>query len=269
VRAARSALALTAVVALAACGGSASHARRDAVNAYLRAVRIAEGSLTLQTSTIDAAFRSFSLGGNSAAETRSLVRAHALIVRTRGRVAALRPPADARRLHEELLSLLDLEAALAGDLVHATAYTPQLARALKPLGPARAALASGLTGAKSSQASAAAFAHYRVALTGVLAQLDRLSAPPELLPGLQGERALLARSVELCTKVEAALAHRDTAGVAAGVKALSGLAAGPVAQRSRREQTAAARAYNKRVGQISLLTGRIAAERARLVRELG
>jgi hypothetical protein len=269
VRAVSSGLALIAVAAVAGCGGGPSHARRDAVNAYLSSLRVAQGSLVRQTASIDTAYRSFSLGGNSAAETRALVQAHALLVRTRARVAALRPPADARRLHAESLVLLDLEASLAGDLVRAADYAPQLARALKPLVPARAVLARELTGAKSTKASAAAFAHYRVALAGVLEQLDTLSAPPELRPGLEGERALLARSVELCSKVEAALVRRDTAGVNAGVKGLSDLAVSPVAERSRREQAAAARAYNKRLDRISLLTVRIADERSRLVRELG
>lgn len=103
----------------------------------------------------------------------------------------------------------------------------------------------------------------------ILARLDRLSAPPVLRPSLIAERRALRRSVALSAAVEAALAKRDARAVTADIRALSGLAAGPAAVRTRRDQIAAARAYNRRLAKISALARKIDRERQTLVQALG
>ena len=156
-RRARTGLAVVVVVALAGCGGG-GHPRRDAVNAYFDRVDKAELPMLNQRAAMNQAFRSFSMAGNPPAEVAALRRARVTILATERRVSAIPPPADARKVHADLLALLHSEASLTGELLLTSRYSPRLARAVRPLTPAGAALARDLRHAKGWSAQAAAFA---------------------------------------------------------------------------------------------------------------
>jgi hypothetical protein len=265
-RVARTGAVLVATLLLSGCGGG-SH-RRAAVNAYLVQVSRAQVGLAAQTSKINKVYRAFSMRANSPKEVRALVRARTQIVAARRRVMRIQPPHEARLLHEELLQLLDHEAAIAADLIRTARYLPQLARAVAPLRPAGVALPRDLRGAKHWLQQAAAFARYRAALEPVLAVLTQLRAPAALRPSLVGERALIRDSIRLSGEIERALRHRDGRTASAKVHALSTLASGSQAAVAQRGQRAAARAYNARIAALWKLAGKIARERLRLERTL-
>ena len=255
------------VVLLAGCGGGGGHPRRDAVNAYFVRVDNAEAPLLNRRVAVNNALRSFSMSKNAPAEVKALKQAQAQILAAERRVDAIEPPADARKIHADLLALLRLEASLTGDLILTAGYTPELKRALAPTAPAGTALAKELRAAKGWSAQADAFATYRTVLEPVVAKLDTLKAPPVLAPTLKGQRAVLRRRIELSAAVESALRKKDVKAANAAISSL--FAIGPDAVRTRNAEIAAARAYNVRIARISVLTAAVARERERLVKAIG
>ena len=255
------------VVLLAGCGGGGGHPRRDAVNAYFTKVDSAEAPLLNRRVAIGNALRLFSMSTNSPAEVKALEQAHAQILGAERRVGAIEPPADARRIHADLLALLRLEASLTGDLILTTSYAPQFTKALAPTGPAGTALSKELGTAKGWTAQADAFARYEAALRPVVAKLDALKAPPVLEPTLIGERKALRRRIELSGEVEAALRKKDAKGANTAIRSL--FAIGADAVRTRNAEIAAARAYNARISRIAILTAAVAKERQRLIASIG
>src|SRR6266542_5307036 len=115
----RSGAASVAVLVLAACGSghSGSGDRRAAVNEYFARLNVAQATLTNESSTINAAFRSFSTSDNRPAEVRALRHAEHELLLARRSVIRIKPPAEARRLHADLVRLLGVEASLAGELL--------------------------------------------------------------------------------------------------------------------------------------------------------
>jgi hypothetical protein len=264
---ARRGLVAVLVVVLAGCGGSGGHPRRDAVNAYFDRVDRAETPLLTRRIAVNAAFQRFSMSTNSPAEVKALKQARSQILGAERRVGAIKPPADARKIHADLLALLRLEASLTGDLILTTSYTPRFKQALLPLAPAGTALVKELRTAKGWNAQADVFARYRVALVPVVAQLDTLQAPPVLAPTLRGELAALRRRVELSATIESALRKKDAKGANAAIRSL--FAIGSDAVRTRNAEIVAARAYNARIARISVLTAAIARERQQLIKSIG
>jgi hypothetical protein len=267
-RAAGAVVLVAATVIVAGCGG-ANHTRRDAVNAYFDRVDAAQVQIRLQAGPIEKAFAKFSTVHNSKSEMRALASANVMLDRTWVKLKRVRPPADARRVHADLVNLYGLEADVARELVAMTHFVPRYDALLAPLSPAHTTLAGDLKTAKGFKQIAAAFERYRLSLAGVLAQLRRLSAPPTLRPALEAESAALARSVGLCSSIEKALERHNAKQTAAGITALSGLGTQTSAARVRNQLAAAAKAYNTRLARISSLTVKIGRERNALVGELG
>jgi len=255
------------VALLAGCGGGAAHPRRDAVNAYFVKVDAAEAPLLNRRVAIENALRTFSMSTNPPAEVKALKQAQAEILAAERRVAAIEPPADALKIHADLLALLRLEASLTGDLVLTTSYAPAFRQALVPATPAGTTLAKQLRVAKGWNAQADAFARYSATLEPVVAKLDTLEAPPVLRPTLAGERAALRRRVALSAEVEAALRKKDAKGANTAIRSL--FAIGSDAVRTRNAEIAAAHAYNARITRVSILTAAIAKERQRLIKSIG
>jgi len=266
-RRARIGVAAVLVVLLAGCGGGGGHPRRDAVNAYFVKVDSAEAPLLNRRIVIENALRTFSMRTNTPAEVKALKQGQKQILAAERAVAAIEPPADARKIHADLLALLRLEASLTGELVLTTSYAPQLRAALAPTAPAGTGLSKELRTAKGWSAQADAFAAYREALEPVVAKLDTLTAPPVLAPTLQGERAALRRRIALSATVERALRKKDVKAANAAISSL--FAIGSDAVRTRNAEIAAARAYNARITRVSVLTAAVAKERERLVKAIG
>jgi len=264
---ARIGVAAVLVVLLAGCGGGAAHPRRDAVNAYFVKVDSAEAPLLNRRVAIENALRTFSMTANPPAEVKALKQAQTEILAAERRVGAIEPPADARKIHADLLALLRLEASLTGDLVLTTSYAPAFSRALAPTANAGTALAKELSKAKGWNAQADAFARYSATLEPVVAKLDTLRAPPVLRPTLVGERTALQRRVDLSNQVEAGLRKKDTKAANEAIRSL--FAVGSDAVQTRNAEIAAAHEYNARITRVSILTAAIAKERQRLIKSIG
>ncbi len=256
-----------AIVVVSGCGDG--HGRRDAVNRYFDRVDAAQQPIRLHGAPIQQALARFSTVHNTKSETRALMRAQAVLEGVRAKVRRVQPPADARPLHADLVRLYDLQVGVAAELVAMTHFVPRYDAALAPLSPAHAALARDLTAAKGWKKIAGAFERYRLSLVGVLAQLSHLSAPATMRPSFDAERAALRRSVGLGASIEASLAQHDAKKTSTGIRALSGLGTQDAVARARREQIAAAKAYNARLARISSLAAKIGRERNTLVGELG
>ena len=148
----------------------------------------------------------------------------------------------------------------------------------KHLSPAKiTTLAAFVSSAESRQSTnsavlnayAAAFTRYRDSVQLVLGKLDRLTAPPVLLPTLVAERQTLGRTAMLSGTVAAALHRKDVTAANKAIKQLFASAAAAGQASTQRGAAAAAGAYNARLHRIAILAGNIAVERQRLVRKLG
>ena len=153
---ARCGVVFLAVCLLAGCGGTSEKAkRRSAVNAYFVRVDQAELGLLSKVGEIDNAFRSFSLRTTTQAELDALVLARTRIHDGLGRVKAIAPPADARRVHSSLVQLLTLEEATADDLVRSVQFIPMFAATGPPLAAASKGLGRDLASVKPPPQTAA------------------------------------------------------------------------------------------------------------------
>ena len=139
---------MLAAVVLAGCGGGDKNsARRDAVNAYIDRVDRAQAGLIASQGEIGQAFRKFKLTGNTATQVRELTFARDRVTSALEGVRKLHPPADARKLHADIVELLTLQREAAAELLHIVVYQPRFERALAPLAPAGKKLASDIRSA--------------------------------------------------------------------------------------------------------------------------
>ncbi len=146
---------MVVAVALAGCGGGKDNPRRDAANAYIDRVDRAQAGLIASQGQIDQAFRKFKLTGNNAAEVHELTFARDRVEAALKGVRKVRPPADARKLHHDLVALLTLQRNAAAELLQLVVYDPQLKRALVPLSGAGKKLASDLRSAAKTSTTTA------------------------------------------------------------------------------------------------------------------
>jgi hypothetical protein len=275
---------LLATALLAGCGGS--HTRRNAVNAYFDQVDRAQQDLLASAGEIDKAFASFQATGSSRAQVHRLGLARVRIDAALRRVRAVDAPREAAKVQTDLVALLSLESAVANELVSITRYVPQLARALAPLHADAARLAHDLaasgkapprpafTPARTKSAAAlnayaAAFGRYGRSLGVVLANLERLDAPPVLRPTLLDEQRTLRRSSALCRSIVAALRKNDLATANAGVRSLFAATSSATAAAARQSAAAAVGGYQARLKKIATLGRKITRERQQLVEQLG
>lgn len=273
---------LAAALTLAGCGSS--HARRDAVNAYFTKVNAAEAHLLASIGEIDNAFRAFALSHNTPVEVQELKRAQNEIGSTLAGVRAIGPPADAAKVHGDLVRLLALQYAVAHELYWTTQFQPTYVRDLSGLQAAATAFTQGLngvgkpgSGAKPPHLSAGAlltayataFSQYGASLEPVVDKIDRLSAPPELRPGFVAQRSALRRTVALCSTISSTLKAGHVAAANAAIAQLFETANainGAAAQRGSRRAVAA---YQAQLASIAKITAKVSHERQQLVTELG
>jgi hypothetical protein len=253
---------LAAALLLAGCGGG--DGRREAVDDYIEQVDSAQASLLGKKGQLDLVLARFDLVDPKAGDVAALGRAEDDLRRTAAKVRAIEPPRDARRLHGDVVRLLELQANVTRELVLAARYVPRFRSALEPLGDATTRLGTDLKAAGQTRASIAAFAAYRTSLSAILRELEPLTPPEALRPSLVGQRRALARSVALCSEVEDALRRGDVSGVGEALRALASLSTGPQAVRTRNAEIAAAKAYNKRLTTIGKLARKVERERVAL-----
>lgn len=272
---------LLLLLVLTACG-SGDHARRDAVNGYLRDVKSAQADLVAGQGQIDIALQSFSLKRMSSLQLARLRNAHGTIATALRRLRALDPPPDAKRLDALLVQRLALQLALVEELRQTARDVPRLTSVSLPLRAAAERLGQNLkalsaggrtvpTGSTQQLLSGygEAFGAYGQALRPLVANLAPARQPSLLRPAIAAEQRAVRRSVVLCSTIRGALGHADVVAANRAIASLFSVSQslnGPATQAAQR---AATLAYDARVQKIERLAVAIANERNRLVRLIG
>jgi hypothetical protein len=206
------ALSLT-TLGLAACGGGPD--RRERVESYLRDANRVQAGWADSFEQANEAYLAFSrseLDGSRAVE--ALDEAERDIRAARDALARLRPPADARPLHDKLIRLFEMNIDFADQTSLLAAYVPAAERALGPLDRANRRLQDDLAEADDAGAQAGALDRFSARLRRVLARLDRLEVPAVLRVSHSDQVRALTRTRTYSGRLRQALVDQDAERVA-------------------------------------------------------
>jgi hypothetical protein len=271
VRTGVAATALAVVLLVSACG-SGHKARRNAVTEYIQQVNAAQVSMRVQLLAVERAYRDFGRkGGPSLAKIQPrLARSEATIRGVGRRIEALKPPPDARKLHALLVRLVSQEAQVAHELVQLAQFSPRFSAALRPLGPAGAALRKAFKTAKKAKAQATALDAYAATLAVVLERLRSVHAPPAFEPALASQRSSLARVRSSALALASGLRNkRDRTALPRLIQRFTNAGNASQSVAEQKARIAAIEAYNARVDGLATLGHAIDTERVRLEKALG
>jgi mono/diheme cytochrome c family protein len=133
------------------CGGSSgTKDRRAAVNSYFDQVGRAEQTVVASQGQIDDTYRRFSTAQITPAELRGLAFADTTTATALRNVRAIAPPADATRIHADVVRLAALQHQVAHELHWTATYLPQFAAALAGIPAAGRTLGKGISSATST-----------------------------------------------------------------------------------------------------------------------
>lgn len=259
----RVAAALLAVAVLAGCA-SETERRRSAVNRYIGSVNAVETQSILSWNRARDAYITLSQGTVDAQQLRDLAAAPATIRSLRTRLAALKPPPDARRLHASLLRLLDLDARFAAEVATFARYVRAVGPLEKRLGVATRGLRVELKGSRTPAVERQALTRYAGTLDSLLNGLTRLRPPRALAPWHAGQVARVTALDRGARIVAAALGTKDGSRLQRGLALLTGSAAASSVTRADRN---AILAYDARLKRISAAATAVSREEQRLKRE--
>lgn len=199
-----------AVVLLRDEGDDETQARRDAVAVYIVDVNQTQQKLIVQLESINRAYRALDLKHDpTPAELEQIDSVERTLKQLRSRFTALDVPVEARKLHLELLRLVDLQAAFAHEMAAMVRFLPIQAREHRKLAAATAKLRGALVRKATVTTQRAAFEDYRAALRAVVLRLEQAEAPPVLEPARTGEIARLTRLGSLAKDLSDALGRQD------------------------------------------------------------
>ena len=259
-------LALVAALAAApaGCGGDdGGKKQREAVADYIRDVNTTQQRFAVVYSAADDALRAFGAKGSMGAKTSDeLAQAAATMRDVRGSLAAIEPPVDARKLHAEILQLLDLQTALTRDLSEMARYLPAASAALRSAEVARAKLQKGLETSSTVPGQAAAARAYGKAVGRALDDLRALTPPPVLAVWHKGQTDLMRTSAELGTGLAAGLESGNRAQIERVLRRFQNASRDAAAVA--RAQVLAVRSFNNRVKKQRALVRKIVQEQRRL-----
>jgi hypothetical protein len=260
--------ALALAVIAGGCGGGDS-AKRRAVAQYIDRVNVIEGRLVPPLREVTKADRDFvKHKAPPAAVRRRLLSARAVVRRVAGQLAALDPPAPARRLHALLVALVAREEELTGEVAQLVAFSPRFAAAIRPVGHAGLQLRTVLNSKAKPAVKAAALEQYRAALAPVLAQLRRLHPPPVSAPALRAQVDALARVRVTAEALANGLRRKQTRKIARLARAFGEAAISNQTLAAQRADRRAVQEYDRRVGTLNALGRAITREEARLEKTL-
>lgn len=195
-----------AVVLLQDGGEDETQARRDAVAAYIVEVNKTQQTLIVELERVNRAYRELDLKGDpTPAELDQVDGVERTLKQLRSRFTALDVPVEARKLHRELLRLVDLQAAFAHEMAAMVRFLPIQAREQRTLTAATVKLRRALVAKATVATQGAAFDEYRATLRAVVLRLEQAEAPPVLEPARTGEIARLTRLGSLAKELAEAL----------------------------------------------------------------
>jgi len=241
--------------------------KRHAVAAYIDDVNKAQLDLQTQLRRVDTTYRRFRLDPKAlAAQQDDLVKAEAVIRRVRRRVAALDPPADARRLHVRILHALALEASFAHEIVELARALPRYVRENSRLTPALTRARDELKNASTAAQQDRALLDYATVLRTTARRLEAIDAPPILETTIEARAARLKTTARVMDRLRLAVKQGNRAEVSQLNRFLARTSR---ATEVTQEQHDAVVTYNRTLRAISLARAAVERERQRLDRTLG
>ena len=248
----------------ASLGGDGDNPRRVAVARYIARVNLVQVDLSAELAKLDTVYTRFAARKNPSS-IAELTHAEATVRNVRAGVRALAPPAEAQVLHERLLALLEVQAALAHELALLGRYLPARAAEERQLAEAASALGRGLAATPAAAAQRRVLGQYAARLDEAARRLARVPAPASLRASRR--RALARRHVlaGLARGLGTALEQGQRAEAATLLRRLVREAGRPSGAAD--ERTALA-AYERRRGVVDARRRSIERELARLDREL-
>lgn len=254
-------------VVIALTGGCGGEGPRERVEAYIARVHALQRDGARDVRRANEVFRRLAAGDLEAADDIAEVEAaERSIHRARARLAGVRPPAEARRLHRSLLAAYDADAEVAADTTRLARYVPAMTKALAPMEGVGRRLERRLQRAGDPEAQARALARYASGLDGLLARLRRLEAPAVLFAVHQGQVLRLRSARDVARRLQGALTARDAERTARLVRAFRRIGASRSGSRLRRRSL---QIYAERLKAVDVAAAAVQRERARLDRALG
>jgi len=196
-------------VVLAGCGEDPD---RSAVRGYLEQVNAVQAGQQRALGEADATLKAYAKG--TPTDERALVRVEAQILNAREAVAALKPPAQARKVHSRLLHVYDVDAGVAHETLRVVRYQGAAPHALEPLDRASARLRRDLKRARTSGSQAAALTRFSATLERVIGRLEKLDVPVLLAPAHRSQVRRLQATRRLTAELRTAVRKKDSQAVA-------------------------------------------------------
>jgi len=260
-------LVLLAVLVLTGCGSSAKDKRRDAVNGYLDRVETIQQRFTPSFPVANQADRDFAKGKGGKKQVERLRGAEVAIIAARDSLQQVKPPPDARKLHQQLLQLYNLDAALGLEAITLQQFLPSVRQVLKDLGRVNNFYRKNLSSTTTAGEQATALDSYSTAVAAVVKDFRRLAPPPALRPWQNSQVTRLQQIVDTGHQLATGLRVGDRNAVAALIKRFRFLLSHqPNVSQAQHD---AVKAYDNRLIGISRLQGKIQAEHQRLQNLLG
>lgn len=271
-RVAALAVVLAAAGAPASCGGEEP---REGVERYILEVNAVQKSAEPALERANEAYVAFSRRGaeeqmarpegSATGKPEEIADAERAIRRTRGRIAKLRPPADAAALHRMILRVFDVNAAMAHETTLLARYLPAVEAALAPLDAISARLRRRLASAPAPAHQARALRAYFLRLDLLINRLRRLDVPPVLAPTHRAQTTRLASARLLAKRLRAAIGAQNAQRVASLLVQFRRLNARR--DRERRLTAQAIRSYMRRYRTVTKAVQDAQRERLRLERK--
>lgn len=260
-------LVLLVVLVVSGCGSSAKSKRRDAVNAYLGRVETIQQRFKPSFAIANQAYRDFAKSKGGPRQLQRLRGAEVAIIAARDAIQQLQPPTDARKLHQQLLQVYNLDAELGLEAITLQQFLPAVRRVLKDLARVNGSYRKSLSGSTTAGAQADALDAYSDAIAGVIKEFRTMAPPPALGPWRTAQMTRLQQIADTGHTLATGLRARDRTAVQALIKRFRFLLAHQ--PNVTQAQHDAVKAYDNRLLGISKLQGKIAREHQRLQNELG
>lgn len=261
---------LVAVVCAAGCGSQEKTARKE-VAAYIQRANAVQQRAAPAVRQAGAVYADQAKGRLAPArqlrQLRQLRGAEAALEGIRNELGTFSPPVEARRLHDLLLRVLELDVALTRQTVRLASYAREAPLVLEPLGPAGRRLDRRLKRQDAPKEQAAAIGAYVSTLDRMLRGLGRLEVPSVLRPTHEDQVRRLERTRSLARQLRRAAAAAE-AGRLARLLLRFSKAGGTSALEERKLARRGLATYAAKLRRLESAQQRLVREQIRLNREI-
>ena len=260
-------LVLLSLLVVSGCGSSAKDKRRDAVNEYLNRVDEIQTRFVPSFAVANEAYRDFARGKGGRKQLARLHGAEVAVIGARDALQQLRPPGDARTLHDQLLQLYDLDVALGLEAITLEQFLPRVRQVLRDLARVNKSYRTSLAGTATAGEQAKALDAYSGKVSKVVREFQAMAPPPALRPWRAAQTTRLQQIAGTGHRLASALRVGDRKAVTGLIERFRFLLSHqPNVSQAQHD---AIKAYDDRLVGITRLQGKIQAEHQRLQNLLG